>query len=125
MIKVCLVFASVSGFLSVALGAFGAHGLKGKISESLLSAFQTGTHYQMFHTLALLALAILAMQLESVPKTMAISAYCWMFGVILFSGSLYGLALGGPTWLGPVTPLGGLLLLSGWAFFCVFVARLA
>lgn len=114
MIKICLVFASISGFLSVALGAFGAHGLKGKISESLLSAFQTGTHYQMFHTLALLALGILAMQLESIPKAMAISAYCWMVGILLFSGSLYGLALGGPSWLGPVTPLGGLLLMLGW-----------
>jgi len=114
MIKVWLVFASISGFLSVALGAFGAHGLKGKVSESLLSAFQTGTHYQMFHTLALLALALLAMQLENIPKAMVVSACAWMAGIILFSGSLYGLALGGPGWLGPVTPLGGLLLMIGW-----------
>lgn len=114
MPKICLIIASASGFLTVALGAFGAHGLKGKVSESLLSAFQTGTHYQMFHTLALFALAVLAAQLESVPKAILVSAYCWIVGTIFFSGSLYGLALGGPGWLGPVTPIGGLLLMLGW-----------
>jgi len=114
MPKTWLVIASASGFLTVALGAFGAHGLKGKVSDSLLAAFQTGTYYQMFHTLALFALALLAMQLENIPKAIVVSAYCWVAGVILFSGSLYGLALGGPSWLGPVTPLGGLLLMLGW-----------
>lgn len=114
MPKICLIIASISGLLSVALGAFGAHGLKGKISESLLSAFQTGVHYQMFHTLALFALAVLMLNLANLPKAIVVAAYCWVAGMLLFSGSLYALALGGPSWLGPITPLGGVLLMAGW-----------
>ncbi len=110
------IIVGASGFLSVALGAFGAHGLKGRISDSLLAAFQTGTQYQMFHTLALFGLSVLIMQLSTVPKALLMSGYCWMLGMLLFSGSLYGLALGGPSWLGPITPLGGLLLILGWIF---------
>ena len=114
MIKSWLVIIAVSGLTSVALGAFGAHGLKGKISESLMSAFQTATHYQMFHTLALLALVVLMSQLTAVPKGFFAACFLWLAGMVFFSGSLYGLALGGPNWLGPVTPFGGLLLMSGW-----------
>ena len=114
MIKSWLVIIAVSGLTSVALGAFGAHGLKGKISESLMSAFQTATHYQIFHTLALLALVVLMSQLTAVPKGFFAACFLWLAGMVFFSGSLYGLALGGPNWLGPVTPFGGLLLMSGW-----------
>jgi uncharacterized membrane protein YgdD (TMEM256/DUF423 family) len=114
MIKSWLIIIAVSGLISVALGAFGAHGLKGKISESLMSAFQTATHYQMFHTLALLALVVLMSQLTTVPKGFFAACFLWLAGMVFFSGSLYGLALGGPNWLGPVTPFGGLLLMSGW-----------
>ena len=119
MAQLWLIIASVSGFLAVALGAFGAHGLKGKIAENLFAAFQTGTHYQMFHTLALLALAVLAIQLEHLPKTVIVAAFSWIAGMLLFSGSLYALALGGPNWLGPVTPIGGLLLMIGWLSLAV------
>jgi uncharacterized membrane protein YgdD (TMEM256/DUF423 family) len=114
MLKSWLIIIAVSGLISVALGAFGAHGLKGKISESLMSAFQTATHYQMFHTLALLALVVLMSQLPTVPKGFFAACFLWLAGMVFFSGSLYGLALGGPNWLGPVTPFGGLLLMSGW-----------
>jgi uncharacterized membrane protein YgdD (TMEM256/DUF423 family) len=114
MVKSWLLIIAVSGLTSVALGAFGAHGLKGKISESLLSAFQTATHYQMFHTLALLGVVVFISQLSEIPKGFIFACYFWLAGIIFFSGSLYGLALGGPTWLGPVTPIGGLLLMAGW-----------
>lgn len=114
MIKIWFSLVGVSGLLAVALGAFGAHGLKGKITDSLLAAFQTATHYHMFHTLALLALVILMSQLAVIPKPLHISAFCWLLGMLLFCGSLYGLALGGPSWLGPVTPIGGLLFMAGW-----------
>ncbi|MGH1487203.1 MAG: DUF423 domain-containing protein [Cellvibrionaceae bacterium] len=114
MIKTWLVVSGFSGFLAVMLGAFGAHGLKGKISDSLLAAFQTGTYYQMFHTLALLGLAVLLIQLPSFSKAFTIAGYSWIAGIVLFCGSLYGLALGGPAWLGPITPLGGLLFMLGW-----------
>ena len=114
MIRFWLIVIALSGFSSVVLGAFGAHGLKDKISESLLSAFQTATHYQMFHTLALFALVVLISQLQTVAKAFVVTCYLWLAGIVLFSGSLYGLALGGPSWLGPLTPLGGVLLMAGW-----------
>ncbi len=124
MIKIWLFIVGVSGLLTVGFGAFGAHGLKGKISESLLSAFQTGTHYQMFHTLALLGLAILVSQLTTIPKAFIFSANFWIAGIILFSGSLYCLALGGPSWLGPITPIGGLLLMAGWVTLAIGALQL-
>ena len=115
MAKLGLMLSAISGLLAVILGAFGAHGLKGKIADNLLSAFQTGVHYQMFHALALLGLSLLLLQLSSnAPKAIVVAGYFWVAGIVLFSGSLYGLALSGPSWLGPITPLGGLLLILGW-----------
>ena len=119
MAKLWLGIAAISGFCSVALGAFGAHALKGKIAENLASAFQTAVYYHMFHTLALLALAVLMWQLAEIPKTILAVAYLWLAGILLFSGSLYGLALGGPSWLGPLTPMGGLFILAGWLVLCL------
>ena len=117
MNTIWLSIVGVSGFLTVGLGAFAAHGLRGKISEPLLAAFQTATHYQMFHTLALFCLIVLIAQLTVVPKILWVAAYCWLAGMFLFSGSLYWLALGGPNWLSPITPMGGLLLMAAW--FCL------
>jgi uncharacterized membrane protein YgdD (TMEM256/DUF423 family) len=114
MPKLFLIFASINGALAVMLGAFGAHGLKGKVSESLLAAYKTGIDYHLLHVLALIGLALLILRTVTVPVWFIITGYCWMVGTVLFSGSLYGLALGGPQWLGPVTPMGGLLLIVGW-----------
>lgn len=113
-----LATAAASGLLSVALGAFAAHGLKHKLAENLLSAFQTGVEYQMYHALALLAVAILA-RLHPGPWLTA-SAWLFVLGTLLFSGSLYALALTGVRGFGPVTPAGGLCFLLGWA--CLFIA---
>ncbi|ODS22531.1 hypothetical protein AB835_13675 [Candidatus Endobugula sertula] len=125
MVKLFLLFAAINGTLAVMLGAFGAHGLKGKISEPLLTAFQTSTHYQMFHVLALMGLALILMRMSEVPIALQVAGYLWMLGIVLFSGSLYGLALGGPGWLGPITPLGGSLLIVGWICFSVGVFKLS
>lgn len=118
MAKLFFLFASINGAIVVILGAFGAHALKGKISAQLMAAFQTGTHYHMFHVLALMGLALLISRLTleggKVPSLFIAAGYCWMVGIVLFSGSLYGLALGGPSWLGPITPLGGSLLIIAW-----------
>jgi uncharacterized membrane protein YgdD (TMEM256/DUF423 family) len=114
MVKSWLIVIALSGVLSVALGAFGAHSLKGQVSASMLSAFQTATYYQMFHTLALLGIVVLMSQLKAVPRGLVAACFLWFAGIACFSGSLYGIALGGPNWLGPVTPLGGLLLIMGW-----------
>ena len=121
MSKFILLFSALSGATSVILGAFGAHGLKGRISEQLLSAFQTGVYYQFFHTIALFGLGILLLRLQAESMTLWYSAAStWIAGIILFSGSLYGLALGAPSWFGPITPIGGLLLIIGW--LCLMAA---
>ncbi|HWZ27753.1 MAG TPA: DUF423 domain-containing protein [Gemmatimonadales bacterium] len=100
------------GGLAVAAGAFGVHGLRGRLSPELLPVFETGARYQMYHALALLAVAVL---LERRPSSVLRSAgWCFFGGTLVFSGSLYLLALTGATWWGAVTPLGGVALLSGW-----------
>ena len=113
-IKLFFLFAGLSGFISVAIGAFGAHGLRGKVAENLFHAFETGVAYQISHTLALFGVCIL-MQMWGMKLSLQLAAYAFMLGIILFSGSLYGLALTGMKWLGPVTPIGGLAFLAGWA----------
>ena len=111
-----LALGAVSGAISVMLGAFGAHALKAKLSADALSAFQTAVQYQMVHSLALIAVGLwLARHPEDMLSRYAAFAFC--FGILFFSGSLYGLTLGGPRWLGPVTPIGGTLFIAGWFFF--------
>ena len=108
------------GFISVALGAFAAHGLKDKLTPELLSAFQTGTQYQMYHALVLILVGLLVKTSGLSTLWLTISAWLFVAGVVLFSGSLYALALTQIKLFGPVTPLGGLCFLLGWA--CLFVA---
>lgn len=112
MERLFLVLGSLSGLLAVALGAFAAHGLKARLAPEMLAVFETGVRYQMYHALALLGVAWVCARW---PCATSVAAG-WLFvaGLVLFSGSLYVLSLGGPSWLGPVTPLGGLALLAGW-----------
>ena len=103
---------AASAFIAVALGAFAAHGLKARLGADLLAAFETGVRYQMFHALALLAVAWACTRWPGALVT----ASGWLFvaGTVLFSGSLYALALSGMRGLGIVTPFGGLAFLAGW-----------
>ncbi|NIB39560.1 DUF423 domain-containing protein [Pseudomaricurvus alkylphenolicus] len=119
MAKQLLVLASVSGLLAVVLGAFAAHGLKGRVDAAMLSAFQTGVQYQFYHTLALILVALLLLRFPESGMFLW-AGIAFVVGILLFSGSLYALALGGPRWLGPVTPLGGVSFMVGW--ICLFVA---
>ena len=113
MIKIVLSIAAFSAMLSVILGAFAAHGLKSKLSETLLNAFQTGVQYQMYHSLALILLVILYRQM---PQSLLLySAGFMVAGILLFSGSLYMLALTQIKWFGPITPLGGVCFIVGWS----------
>lgn len=123
MAPVFLLFATVAGFTAVALGAFAAHGLRARLAEEALSAFQTGVQYQMYHALVLIAVALMA---KVFGQSAALLASSWLFllGIVLFSGSLYILAVGGPRWLGPITPLGGLCFLLGWLALLVEAIRL-
>lgn len=111
--QIVLIAAGLLGFSGVALGAFGAHGLKASLEASgQLKNWEKAVFYQLVHAVALLAVALAGRPLAAVGKI----GWCWIAGVLCFSGSLYGLALGGPIkLLWPVTPLGGLLLLGGWA----------
>ncbi|MDM9630082.1 DUF423 domain-containing protein [Robiginitalea aurantiaca] len=111
------VMGSLLGFLGVLFGAFGAHYLKGKLSESQLQAFDTGVRYQLLHAVLLL---VLSFNLSFTSDLESYIVKAFLIGILLFSFSIYGLVLSeafGKKWrfLGPITPLGGLLLLAGWA----------
>jgi len=123
MTQMIMAFASLSGLLAVALGAFGAHGLKGKLSAELFSAFQTAVQYHFYHTLALLVVGLLLLRFPA-ERWLLGSGACFVLGLLLFCGSLYALALGGPRWLGPITPLGGLCFMLGWGALFTAVIRL-
>jgi uncharacterized membrane protein YgdD (TMEM256/DUF423 family) len=112
-LKIAFIFAAFAGVIGVVLGAFGAHALRGSIEPRLMEIFQTAVHYQLIHALALL-LVSLTMGWLGQSLSFEISAYAFMSGIILFSGSLYGLVFTEMRWLGPVTPLGGLCLIAGW-----------
>ncbi|ROH91803.1 DUF423 domain-containing protein [Stagnimonas aquatica] len=111
--QLALLSGAIYGFLGVALGAFGAHGLRERLTPELLAVWKTAVEYQFYHALALLLVGLLASQRPSIALTNA--GICFALGVLVFSGSLYTLALSGLRWLGAITPVGGLLLLAGWA----------
>ena len=114
---------AVSGLVSVAAGAFGAHALRARLSSESLAVFETGARYQMYHALALLAVGWAAARWPGALPQLA----GWLFvtGTVLFSGSLYGLALTGARWLGALTPLGGIAFMAGWLCLLLSARRLA
>lgn len=118
--KLWLTIGALSGLIAVALGAFGAHGLANKVPADQLNAFEVGARYQMYHALALLAVAWLASREPSSLVSAAGAAF--IIGTLLFSGSLYVLGLTGSRALVLVTPIGGLSFMIGWV--CLLVAGL-
>ena len=116
-----LLLGSLAGFLGVGLGAFGAHGLKTRLSAEMLAVFETGVRYQMYHALALLVVSAAIGHLGS-ARLLAGAGWLFVAGIVLFSGSLYALALTGVSTLGAITPLGGLAFLGGWACLALFAA---
>ena len=123
MHKLFIQFAAMSGALSVALGAFGAHALKERLTNAgYLDTFQTAVSYQMYHTLALLGIGLLALKYPS--GLLQYSGYGMMIGIIVFSGSLYVLCFTGIKWLGAVTPLGGLAFIAGWVLLFIAVLKI-
>lgn len=115
-----LALGALSGGIAVALGAFAAHALKARLDPLLLVTFETGARYQMYHALALLAVGCLAERASS--RLLAASGALFVAGTLLFSGSLYALALTGSRGLGAVTPFGGVAFLAGW--LCLGLAAL-
>ncbi|MDP4489702.1 DUF423 domain-containing protein [Pseudoalteromonas piscicida] len=119
MAKLYLIVGSVFCLLSVALGAFAAHGLKGRLSDYAIGIFNTAAQYQMTHGLAIIATAFLIKWGLKVQ----IAGGFFIAGVLLFSGSLYLLALTGMKWLGPITPIGGTCFLIAWILLIVQAAK--
>jgi uncharacterized membrane protein YgdD (TMEM256/DUF423 family) len=118
-----LLIGSVLGFLGVAFGAFAAHLLKSRLAPEMLAVFETGVRYQMYHVFALLIVAAAIGQIGN-ARLLALAGWFFAAGIVLFSGSLYVLALSGIGILGAITPIGGLLFLCGWASLAFFaVAR--
>jgi uncharacterized membrane protein YgdD (TMEM256/DUF423 family) len=117
--RLFLLLASLFAGLGVALGAFAAHGLKNILEPRLLDVFNTGVHYQIIHALALLAVAVWMNQSTQPPRQLALAAWAWVIGILLFSGSLYAYTLtytlSGMRLFAFITPLGGLFFILGWA----------
>ena len=122
MDKNFLLIGSILAFLAVGLGAFGAHGLRTRISPDMQTVFETGVRYHMYHSLAILVVALVLGRMGG----WLISLAGWFFtaGIVLFSGSLYLLAITGVTTLGAITPIGGLAFLAGWACLALAAAGL-
>jgi uncharacterized membrane protein YgdD (TMEM256/DUF423 family) len=119
--RLFFAIGSVSAFIAVAAGAFGAHGLKSRLSADMLAVFEVAARYQMYHALALIACA---WAITRWPGTLTVASG-WLFvaGTVVFSGSLYLLSLTGLRWLGAITPLGGLALLAGWLCLAAAAVR--
>ena len=120
-----LASAAISMFIAIGLGAFGAHGLKQILSVEMLAIWQTAVQYQLIHGLALFALAIVYPRFAQVgANSFKFIAPCFIVGTLLFSGSLYALALSGIKALGAITPLGGIAFLLGWLLLAKSAAHL-
>lgn len=115
MARVLLLLAAVSGFTGVGLGAFAAHALRGRLPEGMLSVFQTGVQYQLWHTAALIGVALLLLR-QPDNRLFKVSGGLFAVGILLFSGSLYLMALTGLR-VGMVTPMGGVCFLAAWLCF--------
>ena len=120
MAQTFLFIGSIAGALGVGLGAFGAHGLRGRLPPDMLAVFETGVRYEMYHALALLFVSTLMARLDG--RLIHVAGWSFIVGIVLFSGSLYLLALTGVRIFGAVTPLGGVAFILGWA--CLAIAAL-
>lgn len=120
--KMMLVLGGLNGFLGVALGAFGAHGLKSRVQPEMLTVWQTGVQYHLVHALALVLVGILCKLLPQAPL-LGVAGWAFLAGLLLFSGSLYLMVLSGVRALGIITPFGGLAFLLGWLMMVVALVQ--
>lgn len=120
--KTFLVIGALAMALGVILGAFGAHGLKNRLSPDLLAIYHTGVEYHLYHALGLLLVGILIQQF---PQLSGLQVGGWLLfaGILIFSGSLYVLAISGVRWLGAITPIGGLAFIAGWVWIAWSLIR--
>ncbi|MER2263029.1 MAG: DUF423 domain-containing protein [Psychrobacillus sp.] len=124
--KFFIIAGAINGFLSVALGAFGAHLLEGRVADKYLATWETAVQYQMFHALALVAIGILmSSKLWGPVSQLNTAGYLILAGIVIFSGSLYVLSLTGIGILGAITPIGGVAFLIGWIMLIVAAVKYA
>ena len=123
MHKNFFLIAAILGFLAVAFGAFGAHGLRERLSPEMMAVFEIGVRYQMYHVFALLTVAA-AIAHFGRARMLLVAGWSFVAGILIFSGSLYALALTGTGMFGAITPIGGVGLLLGWACLAFFAAAL-
>jgi uncharacterized membrane protein YgdD (TMEM256/DUF423 family) len=117
MDKTFLLVGATAAFLAVAFGAFGAHALRARLSPDMLGVFETSARYQMYHAIAIVLVGLIAARLDG--WVIRAAGWCFAAGIVLFSGSLYALAISGVTVFGAITPIGGLAFLAGWALLIV------
>ena len=115
--KIWIVYGSFFSILAIVLGAFGAHGLKNILDQYSREIYEKAIYYHFIHSLAIILIAILNNQYNNI--NLSYSVYLFLFGIIIFSGSLYVLAITGIKWLGAITPIGGLLFIFGWVYMIV------
>ena len=120
--KILLALGSLNAALAVLLGAFGAHALKDRLDESMMNVYQTAIQYHFYHALGLVLVGILALHFPS-SSLLRWSGTALIAGILLFSGSLYLLAISNVRWLGMITPIGGMAFVTGWVLLLVAVAR--
>jgi uncharacterized membrane protein YgdD (TMEM256/DUF423 family) len=122
MAKLFILMGSIVMALSVAIGAFGAHGLEPRLSERMMKNYQTGVQYHMIHGIGLIIVGLVALKLTS-SSILNGAGWSFLIGIILFSGSLYAMALTGETKLGAITPIGGLAFIVGWVLLGLAAVR--
>jgi uncharacterized membrane protein YgdD (TMEM256/DUF423 family) len=116
--KLFILLGGLNAFIAVALGAFGAHGLEGKLSERMLEVWKTGVTYHMFHAMGLILIGLLVSKFPN-ASSFTTAGWVMLVGIILFSGSLYALSTTGIKVFGPITPIGGLAFLIAWVFVMI------
>jgi uncharacterized membrane protein YgdD (TMEM256/DUF423 family) len=121
--RLFIALAAIGGFLAVLLGAFGAHALRDSLDDYSLSVFETAVDYHFYHALALLGVGLLCRGKAHPARWLCVSGMAFAVGILIFSGSLYLLAVTGQRWLGAITPLGGVSFLLGWGSLAVWVSN--
>jgi uncharacterized membrane protein YgdD (TMEM256/DUF423 family) len=121
-IRLFVLLGAVNGALAVGLGAFAAHGLEARLEPRLLEVFRTGVNYHFFHALGLLGVGLAAGPLGD-SRLLRAAGWLMLAGIVIFAGTLYALALGGPGWLGAITPLGGTAFIVAWLLLAVAAGR--
>lgn len=120
--KIFMVIGSLNASVAVIMGAFGAHALREKLTTDMMSVYQTAVQYHFFHALGLFVVAFVIGQYPHV-RVSRWSGWLMLIGIILFSGSLYGLSLSGARWLGAITPVGGTAFIISWTLLAIAVAK--